>query len=210
MSSDILVSQLPNQGILEESSDTESLVVFRIDAEYYAVPIASIEGIIKIPPVTVVPNSPPYIQGIITVRGRVVTVVDLEKRFALPRESNLTQQHLLLVTVHDVSVGVIVDKALGVLRVLRTQIAEPPTALTTKFGAQILRGIYVVPESGTSEIAGEHGDDTVPAGKPQRSGVHFGITPSSLVLILNIDAFIVDLVEVPASAPSPDEVVGKL
>jgi purine-binding chemotaxis protein CheW len=57
------------------------IVGFRVGRETYGVPITSIREIVRVPEITTVPDAPEYIEGVINLRGKIVSVMDLRKRF---------------------------------------------------------------------------------------------------------------------------------
>ncbi|MGH7282028.1 MAG: chemotaxis protein CheW [Polyangiaceae bacterium] len=98
---------------------------FLLAGEKYAVRIALVAEILKPPPLTEVPRAPRYIKGIVSVRGRLVTVIDLRRRFRLnePAEDNKTR--ILLVDRGDEQIGLWVDEVLQVYRLADSEIEAP-------------------------------------------------------------------------------------
>jgi purine-binding chemotaxis protein CheW len=102
------------------------LVGFRLDNEDYAIAITKIQEIILIKPITRIPQVPDFIEGLINLRGSVIPIVNLRKRFGLlPRELD-DETRIIVVNVHDKTVGCIVDAATQVMRINRDQIQPPP------------------------------------------------------------------------------------
>jgi purine-binding chemotaxis protein CheW len=60
------------------------IVGFRVGRETYGVPITSLHEIVRVPEITAVPDAPDYLEGVINLRGKIVSVVDLRKRFGKP------------------------------------------------------------------------------------------------------------------------------
>jgi purine-binding chemotaxis protein CheW len=103
-------------------------LAFTLGADAYAVHISHIAEILKPLPITEVPRSRPDIVGVMSVRGRLVTVLDLKKRFQLPWTSSDTKTRILLVDTGDEHIGFIVDEVLQVYRLAETEI-EPGSAI---------------------------------------------------------------------------------
>ncbi len=61
------------------------IVVFELSSEYFGVEIAKVESIIKMQPITQMPHVPAFVEGVTNLRGKVLPVIDLRKRFGLPR-----------------------------------------------------------------------------------------------------------------------------
>jgi purine-binding chemotaxis protein CheW len=102
------------------------LVGFRLDNEDYAIAITKIQEIILIKPITRIPQVPDFIEGLINLRGSVIPIVNLRKRFGLlPRELD-DETRIIVVNVHDKTVGCIVDAVTQVMRINRDQIQPPP------------------------------------------------------------------------------------
>jgi purine-binding chemotaxis protein CheW len=88
-------------------------------------PIAAVREIVRIPQITAVPNAPDYIEGVINLRGKIIPVMDLRKRFrAAVTESN-KRNRIVVVEFEDRSIGLIVSSASEVLRVPPSEIEDP-------------------------------------------------------------------------------------
>jgi purine-binding chemotaxis protein CheW len=107
--------------------DKELQVVgFRIGNETFGVPIARVREIIRVPQITAVPNAPEYVEGVINLRGKIVSVIDLRKRFGESHPQPGRKNRILVVELHNHTVGLIVDAATEVLKLAPTEI-EPPS-----------------------------------------------------------------------------------
>ncbi len=102
------------------------LVGFRLDNEDYAIAITKIQEIILIKPITRIPQMPDFIEGLINLRGSVIPIINLRKRFGLlPRDLD-DDTRIIVVNVHDKTVGCIVDAVTQVMRINRDQVQPPP------------------------------------------------------------------------------------
>jgi purine-binding chemotaxis protein CheW len=106
---------------------TEQFVVFRLGREEYAIPIAQVKEIIRYNGATRLPNVPICMEGIINLRGKVLPVIDLAIKFALPPEKIATRQ-ILIVEAAGQEVGLLVDVVTEVLRLEETAI-EPANGI---------------------------------------------------------------------------------
>jgi purine-binding chemotaxis protein CheW len=105
------------------------LVGFRLDNEDYAIAITKIQEIILMKPITRIPQVPDFIEGLINLRGSVIPIVNLRKRFGLsPREVD-DETRTIVANIHDKTVGCIVDAVTQVMRINRDQIQPPPLAV---------------------------------------------------------------------------------
>jgi len=107
----------------------KQLVVFTLANEYYGLDIAAVENIIKLPPITAVPGTDPFIKGVINLRGAVLPVADLRKRFGLSQEAATKDTRIVVVEVNGAKVGIVVDSVTEVLYV-PTGAVEPPPFVT--------------------------------------------------------------------------------
>lgn len=116
------------------------LVVFDLANEHYGVDIAAVEGIIKMQAITVVPRAPQFVEGVTNLRGKVLPVIDLRKRFGLPPAEGSRDMRIVVVEMNGLTVGIIVDAVSEVLRVSEDAI-EPPSPIVTTVDSAFIRGI---------------------------------------------------------------------
>lgn len=116
---------------------SEQLVVFQLGGEEYAASISQVKEIIRYGGSTKLPNTPEYMDGIINLRGKVIPVVDLAKRFGLPRAKDGDVQ-AIIVEAAGREVGMVVNEVSEVLRIEDSAI-EP--AKTVSHAGEFLRGI---------------------------------------------------------------------
>jgi len=109
------------------TDDEEQLIVFRVFNEEYAVPIESVQEIVRVPEALVrVPKTPDFIEGIINLRGEVMPVVDQRRRFGLPPAERNDRQRIVVFSIHSVRTGFIVDSVSQVMRVPASSIGPAP------------------------------------------------------------------------------------
>jgi purine-binding chemotaxis protein CheW len=102
------------------------LVGFRIGKETFGVPINLVHEIVRLPEITAVPDSPDYIEGVINLRGKIISIVDLRKRFGETRIEASRKNRILVAEIERKMVGLIVDAASEVIRLPETEIEAPP------------------------------------------------------------------------------------
>ena len=106
--------------------DKELQVVgFRIGRETFGLPISIVREIVRVPEITAVPNAPDYIEGVINLRGRIIPVVDLRKRFGEKSFEVNKKNRIVVVELESRLVGLIVNSASEVLRISPSEIDEP-------------------------------------------------------------------------------------
>jgi purine-binding chemotaxis protein CheW len=115
---------------IERHSNRELQIVgFRVGNETYGVPIAALHEIVRVPEITAVPDAPEYMEGVINLRGKIVSVIDLRKRFGIKEASSSRRNRILVVEFNGRLSGLIVDSASEVLKISPTDIEPPPPIL---------------------------------------------------------------------------------
>lgn len=146
-----IINQVAQQDSQKEKKESENtqLVVFELDNEEYAVEIIDLQEIIRIPEITPIPNAPKFISGIFNLRGKIIVVVDLEKRFNLTRDVDIAGTgHIIITEVNDNNYGIIVDRVSEIINVPKTIIQPTPELISTKIHADYLKGVVVMDEDG--------------------------------------------------------------
>lgn len=115
------------------------LVIFSLNDEFYGMDIFSVNEIIKMLKIVSLPNSVSFIEGIINLRGKVVPVVDLKKRFGLPKKEYTDDTRILVVDIEGHLAGFIVDEVLEVASINDDSIEPAPRALIPE--APFIEGI---------------------------------------------------------------------
>ncbi len=105
------------------------LVCFKVNNEEYGFDIMSVQEIIRLREVTGLPQTKNYIEGIINLRGNVVPVVDMRKRFDMEEGERSTQNRVIVVNIEGRTTGMIVDSVTEVLRIAKDQVEDPPRAV---------------------------------------------------------------------------------
>lgn len=103
------------------------IVGFRIGRETFGVPIALVHEIVRLPDITAVPDAPDYVEGVINLRGKIISVIDLRKRFGELEITRNKKNRILVTEVDGKLVGLIVDAASEVMKIPESQVEPPPT-----------------------------------------------------------------------------------
>ena len=106
------------------------IVGFQLGHETYGVPITSLHEIVRVPEITAVPDAPDYIEGVINLRGKIVSVIDLRKRFGQKKVALARQRRILVVEHKGRLSGLIVDSASEVLKIPESDIEPAPQVFT--------------------------------------------------------------------------------
>jgi purine-binding chemotaxis protein CheW len=116
------------------------MVVFELADEHYGLDIATVEGIIKLQPITKMPHTPPFVEGVTNLRGTIVPVIDLRKRFDLPHQDETAESRIVVVYMDKSKVGMTVDGVSQVLRI-NSEAIEPPPPMATTVHSAFIKGI---------------------------------------------------------------------
>ncbi len=120
------------------------LIVFSIDKEEFGVNITEVNCIIKMEPITRIPNSPDFIEGVINLRGRIIVVVNLAKKLGIPEKEQDKDTRIIVVEKDDTMMGMIVDHAREAIRISEKDIESPPPLIAQKINAEYLEGVGII------------------------------------------------------------------
>jgi purine-binding chemotaxis protein CheW len=102
------------------------IVGFRVGNETFGVPISLVHEIVRVPEITAVPEAPGCVEGVINLRGKIISVVDLRKRFGEKQIQAGKKNRILVAEIDGKMVGLIVDAASEVLKIAPSDIEPPP------------------------------------------------------------------------------------
>jgi purine-binding chemotaxis protein CheW len=123
----------------KEASKEIEMLSFRLGGEEYAVLVDDVREVLKLRELTAVPNTPEYILGVTSLRGTMLTVIDLGRRLGLSPCVRGDRARIVVVSPDDEDVGLMVDRVTGVLKIMPEGIKPPPE--NVEQGAEYLRGI---------------------------------------------------------------------
>jgi purine-binding chemotaxis protein CheW len=125
-------------------ADVRQLVSFGMAGQEYAIDIESVQEIVQLPPtLTKVPNAPPHVLGVMTLRERLIPLVSLRTILGLPPDATLTQQRIVLTSLDAGGsvVGIVTDTVDRVLRIASEDVREVPAFLRAQRGSEALSAI---------------------------------------------------------------------
>lgn len=121
-------ARLPAPGLRHgNASGAIQAVSFRLNAEEYGIEITKIQEIILVSDITRVPQTAPYIKGLINLRSTIVPIVDLRLRFGMPEQQPTEKTRIMVVDAGGKTIGLIVDAVSEVLRIAIEHISPPTT-----------------------------------------------------------------------------------
>ncbi len=123
-----------------QSEDLLQLVSFNLGKEEFAVDILKIQEINRLVEITKVPRSPDFVEGVINLRGKVIPIIDLRKRFNLPASESTKQTRVVVVDIDNMVVGLVVDAVSEVLR-LPASTVEPPPPIVAGIDSEYISGV---------------------------------------------------------------------
>ena len=132
----------------EKEQQLMQLVGFTIGDEHFGVDILMVQEIIRSAPITSVPNSPDFIEGVINLRGNIIPVIELRKRLNLFREDSASEDAwILILDINSRVTGFIVDSVTRVLKIMENTIEPPPEVVVAGLANQYIRGVCDIGES---------------------------------------------------------------
>ncbi len=117
---------------LDQSDDIVQLVGFIIGEEEYAVPILTIQEIIKPISWTRVPQTPEYVLGVFNLRGSVIPLIDLRVKFGLAKKNHNDETRVFVLTQDDEVAGFLIDRLTAAIRLKKTDIGPPPDTIASE------------------------------------------------------------------------------
>lgn len=124
----------------EAGTDQLQLVTFDVAGEEFAVDILAVREINRMMTLTRVPNSPPEVEGVINLRGKIIPVIDLRRRFGLTQSDHSQDSRIVVVEVNERVVGFIVDRVHEVLRIQKS-IVEPAPEMVCSIDSDFIAGV---------------------------------------------------------------------
>ncbi len=137
MEAEVMTKQ---EQIGDANSDELQLVSFNIGTEEFGVDILKVQEINRMVEITKVPQAPHYVEGVINLRGKVIPIVDLRKRFDLELKEYDKNTRIVVVDIGGNIMGMIVDAVSEVLR-LSTSTIEPPPEIVTGINSEYIKGV---------------------------------------------------------------------
>lgn len=130
--------------LLEEEEDEDAqedkYLTFILDREEYGIEIRHVTEIIGIQNITDVPDMPPYVKGVINLRGKVIPVMDVRLRFGLEERAYDDRTCIVVINIGEQAVGLIVDRVSEVLDIPKDNI-EPPPRVRKGTGSRFIQGM---------------------------------------------------------------------
>jgi purine-binding chemotaxis protein CheW len=116
------------------------IVTFRLGNAEYGIDIMQAKEIIKMEKITLIPNAPEYVEGVINLRGNVIPIIDLKKRFHLEEGEGEQDTGIIIVRVENVEMGIIIDSISKVISIPEDDV-QPPPPVFAGIGQKYIQGV---------------------------------------------------------------------
>jgi purine-binding chemotaxis protein CheW len=138
-------SQAAAENTEVDKSTLVQLIVFKLGKEEYALHIDQIKEVVLTPGIAKIPQTPPYIKGVANIRGNVIAIVDLERKFNLDLEEveeEVNSHYTLVVESADFKIGILVKEVPNTLTVSENNIDKSSTVLQySNLDQECIKGI---------------------------------------------------------------------
>lgn len=129
------------ESVSTEKELEERLAEFTLGNEVYGIEVMRIKEIIQIPDITAVPQTLEFIEGIINLRGVIIPVVDLRKRFALPSAEKTKDTRIIVIELSNKLIGLIVDSVSEIISFQKSELESAPEILKTSIKRDYIKSI---------------------------------------------------------------------
>jgi len=120
------------------------LVTFQLGQELYGIDIMSVDGIVRVEDVRPIPNAPVYVEGIFNLRGEIIPIINLHKRFQIKKAVMSEEDKLLsgfiIIEIDGMKLGMVIDKVSRVLTIDLDKM-QPPPQMISGIGAEYIQGV---------------------------------------------------------------------
>ena len=125
----------------ESQHELIQLVSFNLGPEEYAVEVLKVREIIRMTSITHIPNTPPSVEGIINLRGKVIPIISLRSRFSMPSSDNDHHTRIMVMDIGGKLMGFIVDGVSEVIRISSGEIQPPPSMVSSGANQDFICGV---------------------------------------------------------------------
>lgn len=122
-------------------SESKQYVVFKLGHEEYGFDVANVREIQSIEQITAVHGSARYIEGVMNLRGKLVTIIDMRKRFGMAPPTEKTDTKIVVIDAPDAPVGFIVDEVTEVVHISSDAVEKVPSHIASKIESEYVLGI---------------------------------------------------------------------
>lgn len=124
----------------KQDAELMQLVTFSIGEEEFGVDILKVQEIIRMMEITKVPRAPDFVEGVINLRGKVIPILDLRRRFGLVTRDHDKHTRIIVIEISNMIVGFVVDSVSEVLRIPSNTV-EPPPPVVSGLESEYISGV---------------------------------------------------------------------
>jgi purine-binding chemotaxis protein CheW len=128
------------QAAADQDDRLLQLVTFTIASEEFGVEILKVQEIIRTLEITRVPRSPAFVEGVINLRGKVIPIIDLRRRFGIESKTSDKDTRIIVIEINQMVVGFVVDSVSEVLRIPASTV-EPPPSIVAGIDSEYISGV---------------------------------------------------------------------
>ena len=136
-----MTTEAMKEDIEEEEIEQDQYLVFTSRSQDFGIQAMRIQEISAPLSITKVPNTPPYIEGIINLRGRLVSVMDFRKKFMFETKEHDEDTRIIMVEYGSYPIGIIVDSAEEVIKIPNEKVQKLPEVITTSVSQECITGV---------------------------------------------------------------------
>ncbi|UZP68370.1 chemotaxis protein CheW [Desulfovibrio mangrovi] len=129
-----------NEAQRKQDDELLQLVTFSIGDEEFGVDILKVQEIIRTMEITKVPRAPEFVEGVINLRGKVIPIIDLRRRFGLTSKAHDKHTRIIVIEINNMIVGFVVDSVSEVLRIPASTV-EPPPPVVAGMESEYISGV---------------------------------------------------------------------
>ncbi|MDR7666684.1 chemotaxis protein CheW [Methanosarcina sp. Z-7115] len=123
------------------SQENLHLVTFELSGEEFGVDIMQVSEVIPVPRITRIPQAPECIKGLINLRGKILVVIDLNKRLGFSSKETDSLSRIIIVEIRDIVIGMLVNSVKEVIKLPLSSIEPTPEMIKSKINAEYLNGV---------------------------------------------------------------------
>lgn len=135
------MSQMNDSGNSSKSTRSKKFLIFTLGEERFAIPLSQVKEVIGLPKITPVPDVPSYFRGLINLRGRIISALDLRDILSIPVNGGVSKKPCIIISeLHGVVLGTIVDDVAEVLGIEESHI-EHQLDIVSKVSREYITGV---------------------------------------------------------------------
>jgi len=136
-----MVSEVVTDDIEEEELEQDENLVFTVRSQEFGIQAVRVQEISRVLPTTDVPNAPPYIEGIMNLRGRLASVVNFRKKLGFEPKEHDEDTRVIVVELDTFPIGIIVDAVEEVIKIPEEKVQKLPESTTTSASKDYMAGV---------------------------------------------------------------------